>query len=157
MHRTSSKIGAGYYCSHPHALGITSLKKESQDSKLTIHGTIPEWLNGSFVTVGPSVFELNTSKANYWLDGFGMIHQFTINNGTIAYNNKLIDSFYYQDCCKKGKLRGSAPEQKKSTWSKLTSAFTSKRPIYDNTNMNIAIFNNQLVALTETPMPHPNR
>lgn len=139
---------------HTHQLGFTSLKKESSNVVLLIQDSIPDWLKGSFITIGPSIFELNNSSANHWLDGFGMIHQFTINKNAILYSNKLINSFYYQDCCAKGKLRGSAPEQKKSTWSKLTSALgASKRPIYDNTNINIACYDNQLVSLTETPTP----
>ena len=138
----------------PYKLGFTSLCQELKNSSLTIQGSIPEWLSGSFVAIGPGIFELNKSKAAHWLDGFGMLHQFLIKDGTITYGNKLIDSFYYQDCCKLGKLRGSTPEKKQSAFSKLTSALSSnKRPVYDNANINIAQFNNQLVALTETPCP----
>ena len=135
-----------------HTLGFTSLSFEGNTISLPIIGSIPAWINGSFITIGPGIFELNDSKATHWLDGFAMIHQFALEKGSAKYTNKLIDSFYYQDCCKKGKLRGSTPEQKKSTWSKLTSAIGSApRPVYDNTNINIAYYNNQLVALTETP------
>lgn len=135
-----------------HELGFTSLKTEDNNTPLSITGTMPEWLNGSFIAIGPGVFELKASKAQGWLDGFAMIHQFSIEKRKVNYSSKLIDSSYYQDCCKKGKLRGSAPDQKKSAWSKFTSAVsTAPRPPYDNTNVNVAIFNNQLVALTETP------
>lgn len=137
---------------HSHQLGFTSLTSQSADISLPLTGSLPEWINGSLIAVGPGVFELKDSKACGWLDGFAMIHQFSVEKGKVKYSNKLIDSFYYQDCCKKGKLRGSTPDQKKSTWSKLTSAIgSSPRPPYDNTNVNVAIFNNQLVALTETP------
>lgn len=137
---------------HSHELGFQTLAVEGSQIALPVTGSIPTWLNGSFITVGPGIFELNDSKASHWLDGFAMIHLFAIEKGNVNYTNKLIDSFYYQDCCSKGKLRGSTPEQKKSTWSKLTSAVSSNpRPVYDNTNMNIAMYNNKLVALTETP------
>jgi len=86
------------------------------------------------------------------LDGFGMIHQFAIAKGAVHYSNKLVNSSYYQECCKTGKIRGSKPEQKKSTWSKLTSAVSNApRPIYDNANITVQRFNDQLVATTETP------
>ena len=149
---TSINLAAHRLPGHSHELGFSSLKKESQNSALTPTNALPAWLSGSFITIGPGVFELNQSKAIHWLDGFAMIHQFSLDKGKVIYNNKLIDSSYYQDCCKQGKLRGSTPEQKKSTWSKLTSAISSApRPIYDNTNINIACYNKQLVALTETP------
>ena len=136
-----------------HKLGLTSLKKEACACTTTIKGTFPAWLKGSFLAIGPGVFELQKSSANHWLDGFGMIHRFSIQDGTITYSNKIINSTYYQECCKSGKLRGSIPEKKQSTWSKLTSAMSSssKRPVYDNTNINIACMNNEIVAITETP------
>lgn len=133
-------------------LGFKTLSHELNQVRLETKGCIPSWLYGSLIAVGPSVFELNASTANYWLDAFAMAHSFAISDCAITYTNKLIDSFYHQDCCTKGKLRGSTPE-KKSTWSKLTSALSSNRPVYDNANMNVAIFNNELVALTETPLP----
>jgi beta,beta-carotene 9',10'-dioxygenase len=139
---------------HTHQLGFTSAIKELKAVPTSVQGSIPDWLEGSFIAVGPGIFELRDSKAVHWLDGFAMVHQFSIGKGKAHYTNKVVDSFYYQDCCKKGKLRGSTPEQKKSTWSKLTSALGSnKRPVYDNTNINVACFNKQLVTLTETPHP----
>lgn len=140
---------------HPactHELGFKSLKDQITNQKLTIEGTVPAWLVGSFVSVGPAVFELGDSTAAHWLDGLAMIYQFSIDGQSITYGNKLIESGYCKECLAKGKLRGSVPEQKKSTWAKLTSAVSSApRPIYDNTNINVACFNNELVALTETP------
>ncbi len=135
-----------------HQLGFCSLKKESHNQKLTVHGSIPEWLNGSFISIGPGEFEINNTVAQNWLDGFGMIHQFAIAKGAVSYSNKLVNSAYYQECCKTGKIRGSKPEQKKSTWSKLTSAVTNApRPVYDNANITVQRFNDQLIAATETP------
>ena len=135
-----------------HQLGFCSLKKESQNQKLTVNGTIPEWLNGSFINIGPGIFEINNTVAQNWLDGFGMIHQFSIGKGTVTYSNKLVNSSYYQECCKTGKIRGSKPEQKKSTWSKLTSAVSNApRMVYDNANITVQRFNDQLIAATETP------
>ncbi len=138
-------------------LGFKTQSQELHQVRLETKGCIPSWLSGSLIAVGPSVFELNATTANYWLDAFAMAHSFAVSDCAITYTNKLIDSFYHQDCCAKGKLRGSTPE-KKSTWSKLTSALSSNRPVYDNANMNVAVFNNELVALTETPLPqklHP--
>ena len=146
-----AKLADTHICSHE--LGFKTNKTELDNAPTTIEGTIPSWLKGSFITIGPAVFEINNSKAEHWLDGLAMIHQFSIAQQKALYSNKLIDSTYCKDCYKKGQLRGSTPEQKKSTWSKLTSALStaSNRPIYDNTNVNVACFNDQLVALTETP------
>jgi beta,beta-carotene 9',10'-dioxygenase len=150
---TSSYIST-YSSIHTHQQGFKSLKSEANKVSLSMQGALPPWLSGSFIAIGPAIFELNKTMANHWLDGFAMIHQFVIEKNAINYSNKLINSSYYQDCCAKGMLRGSAPAEKKSTWSKLAGALTgAKRPLYDNANINIACINNQLVALTETPIP----
>jgi beta,beta-carotene 9',10'-dioxygenase len=138
-----------------HLLGFTSNQQELADAPTTIKGNFPQWLSGSFMAIGPSVFEVGSSKANHWLDGLAMVHRFSIHDGAVTYSNKLVKSNYYKECCKKGRLKGGTPE-KKSTWAKLAGALTtSNRPIYDNTNINVACFNKQLFALTETPYIHP--
>lgn len=138
---------------HTPQLGFTSLKKETTNHKLSSTGLVPEWLQGSFVLVGPGIFELNSTTAQNWLDGFAMVHTFSISKESgISYGNKVLNSTYYQECCKSGKLRGSRPEQKKSAWSKFTSALSSStRPVYDNANINLLHFNDRLIAATETP------
>ena len=142
---------------HPactHELGFNTLKQEISAQKLAIQGTVPEWLKGTFLSIGPAIFEIGSTKAIHWLDGLAMGYLFTIDGQSIIYTNKLVESGYCQECLAKGKLRGSMPEQKKSTWAKLTSAVSSApRPIYDNANVNVACFNNEIVALTETPYP----
>lgn len=139
-------------CSHE--LGFQSLKEQVSEQNLKVQGTIPAWLNGSFISIGPAIFEIGETKALHWLDGLGMVYLFAINGQNVAYSNKIVESTYCKECLAKGKLRGSAPEQKKSTWAKLTSAVSSSsRPTYDNANINVACFNKELVALTETPFP----
>lgn len=142
---------------HPacsHELGFQSLKQEINAQKLEITGTIPSWLKGSFISVGPAIFQIGSTQAIHWLDGLAMAYLFTIDGQSVTYTNKIIESGYCKECIAKGKLRGSSPEQKKSTWAKLTSAVSSTpRPAYDNANINVACFNNELVALTETPFP----
>lgn len=142
---------------HPvctHELGFKSLTQEIADQKLKVQGTIPAWLHGSFISIGPAIFEIGSTRASHWLDGIGMTYLFNIDGQSITYTNKLVESGYCKECLSKGKLRGSTPEQKKSTWAKLTSAVSSApRPIYDNANINVACFNKELVALTETPYP----
>ena len=142
---------------HPacsHELGFKTLKEEISDQKLKVQGTIPAWLHGSFLSIGPAIFEIGSTKATHWLDGIGMAYQFAIQGQSVTYTNKIIESEYCKECIAQGKLRGSMPEQKKSTWAKLTSAVSSSsRPTYDNANINVACFNKQIVALTETPYP----
>ena len=142
---------------NPMLLGFTTLEAQTSLDKLEdIQGTIPTWLNGSFLSIGPGQFEIGKSRAPHWLDGFAMIYKFGFNNGTVSYANSLIDTTYYKDSCAQGCILGSAPNQDQSTLSKVSSLFTtseSQRSVYDNTNLNVAMLGNKCVALTETPDP----
>lgn len=136
----------------PFLLGFTSLEQESMIKKLKIDGKIPSWLHGTFISIGPGKFEVKESRASHWLDGFAMIHRFSIENGSVGYANKLIQTNYLQEALKKGVITGTTPSQDQSKWSKLRSALSSSnRPVYDNVNINVFSLGSELMALTETP------
>ena len=136
-------------------LGYESLLNETKIESLLIQGTIPSWLSGSFFINGPAQFELNEKKFHYWFDGFAMIHRFSCNNGSISYANKFLKSSYYTQALKSGSLPSLLNNEEKPSFfarmkSKVT-ALVAKRPIYDNTNVNITSIDGKLLALTETP------
>lgn len=138
-----------------HRLGYTSLPAEFKYKDLAHSGTIPEWLKGSFVVVGPGKFEIQSSKARTWLDGFAMIHRFSFKEGRVSYANKFLETTYYNDSIAQGKMSdaASAGDPNASYFSKLAAAMSDSksRPVYDNTNINIICFNHSWMALTETP------
>lgn len=132
-------------------LGYESLLNETQIPSLSISGTIPAWLTGSFFINGPAQFELSSKGFTYWFDGFAMIHRFSCNNGTISYANKFLQSSYQIQSIKKGSLPGVLAREEKPSFFSKVAAFMTKRPKYDNTNSNITTIDDQVVALTETP------
>lgn len=142
---------------NPMLLGFTTLQAQTAiDNVQEIEGTIPTWLNGSFLSIGPGQFEIGESRAPHWLDGFAMIYKFGFNNGTVSYANRLADTTYYKDSCEQGCILGSTPNAQESTFSKVTALFTTSeedRAKYDNTNINLVMLGNKCVALTETPHP----
>lgn len=138
---------------HDYYLGFTCQKKELRNYDMPVQGTIPPWLKGDFLTVGPAQFSLNDSCADHWLDGFAMMHKFTIADASVTYSNAFIDSGYRKESIKKGKITGSTPPPT-STFSKWASLFSnSSRPVYDNTNVNVIKMNGHYIALTESTQP----
>lgn len=134
-------------------LGLTSLNTKTKDLSLPIKGTLPSWLSGTLLRVGPGKFEINEGHAHHWLDGFAMVHRFAITDGSVCYSNKLLKSDYYKNAVKTGVLEAPRPNKGKSFLSRCASAFTTPKEIYDNANVNIVSYGNQCVALTETPAP----
>jgi beta,beta-carotene 9',10'-dioxygenase len=133
-------------------IGYKSLTQEVTITALPVKGSFAKWMLGSYFYNGPAQFHIDHYNFKHWFDGFGMIHKFTFNNGTVGYANKLIESSYYKKVMQTGKIPVgfNGDDAPKSIFAKLSSLF-SKRVVYDNTNLNIVPMHNQLVALTETP------
>ena len=84
--------------------GFTTLNKELSYDNLEVQGTIPAWLGGTLFRCGPGKFEIGTHKIKHWFDGFGLLHRFTFNNGTVSYANRFTESEARRKSCKHGKV-----------------------------------------------------
>lgn len=62
--------------------------------------TLPDYVNGQYFTSGPSKFEMGDVKVDNVIDGFGRINKYDINNGTLSFSSKLINSTW-KDTCEK--------------------------------------------------------
>ena len=79
----------------PCELGFQSLKKEITLSSLPIEGFLPSWLNGALLRIGPGQFEIGSCRATHLMDGLAMVHEFRVNQGTVAYKNRFLKGGYY--------------------------------------------------------------
>jgi beta,beta-carotene 9',10'-dioxygenase len=134
-------------------LGFSTLHKKSVNESLKIAGTVPPWLTGTLIYVGPGKFEMEHDCAHHWLDGLAMAHRFTINPDSIRYRNRLLESGYYTQAQETGFLRQPQEKKGKSFFSKISAVLSAPKDLYDNVNTNIVRYGNHLVALTETPTP----
>jgi beta,beta-carotene 9',10'-dioxygenase len=131
--------------------GFESITQETPLQQLTYTGTVPSWLKGTLVGTGPARFEMGPTKAAYWFNGLAMLQAFYFDATSISFQNKFLDSTYYQRCQKNGKFDSSMTSEKKSFFSRLASSFSTPEP-YDNGNIGIANINGSFIALTETTL-----
>ena len=54
-------------------------------------GKIPDWLQGSFLRVGPGKFEWGTTAYKHVFDGDCLVHKFQIQNGQVYYSNRFLE------------------------------------------------------------------
>lgn len=47
-------------------------------------GTIPNWLEGYYLRVGPGKFELGDTTLNHFIDGYAMLSKFDIQDGKVS-------------------------------------------------------------------------
>ncbi|MED6262814.1 Beta,beta-carotene 9',10'-oxygenase, partial [Ataeniobius toweri] len=61
----------------------------------TIKGSIPAWINGSFLRNGPGKFEFGEDRYNHWFDGMALMHRFHIFEGSVSYSSRFLHSDSY--------------------------------------------------------------
>src|SRR3990167_9538749 len=59
---------------------------------LSVTGTIPDWLTGRFISIGPAQFSIGETQLTHWFDGFSMLKLFEFNQGNISFKNKFLHS-----------------------------------------------------------------
>jgi len=134
-------------------LGFHSLQVERAIDSLEIEGRVPRWLAGSLYRIGPAKFEVGERSVNHWFDGFSMLHRFSIADGHISYANRFLQSRAYRAATETGEISFSefATDPCRSLFRRLVAAF--KPQISDNANVNLTRLGDELVAMTETPLP----
>lgn len=137
--------------------GFTSLESEHRIKDLTVTGTIPAWLRGYYLALGPAKFEMGESSARSWHDGFAMIHRFSFKQGhKVSYANAFLDTRYRRESIAQGCMSNAAcaTDPNASYFAKLKAAMSdsNKRPPYDNTNITIIPHALGYIALTESPV-----
>ncbi len=130
------------------ALGFRSLTEEVSDRSLPVHGTVPDWLDGTLVRNGPARFEVGGDRVDHWFDGLGMLQRFAFDGDGVTYTNRFLRSGTYERAMDSGRLDGqfaSGGGYIRRLWQLLRGRAT------DNCNVHVAALDGDLVALTEVP------
>ncbi|XP_075460119.1 carotenoid-cleaving dioxygenase, mitochondrial-like isoform X2 [Ascaphus truei] len=124
-----------------------------------VTGTIPKWVKGSLLRNGPGRFEFGNDKYNHWFDGMALMHKFTMENGSVTYMSKFLES----DCYKTNKSQNrivvsefgtlAMPDPCKSLFKRFMSTFELPEPS-DNGNINFVRYNGDYFVSTETHLMH---
>jgi beta,beta-carotene 9',10'-dioxygenase len=62
----------------------------SERSRHEPAGSIPDWLTGTLLRVGPARYEWGPDRYRHWFDGSGMIHKFSFAKGKVGYANRYV-------------------------------------------------------------------
>lgn len=58
---------------------------------------MPKWAEGLFVTSGPAKHEMNNTKFNFLLDGFGKFSSVKFRDGKALFTSQILKSSFYND------------------------------------------------------------
>lgn len=140
---------------HTYHKGLQTQPAEVVVDDLAVQGSIPAWLTGSLLRIGPGKFEAGTQQLKHWFDGYAMVHRFSFGQGKVSYANAFLQTQAYQAAAD-GKMayREFATDPCRNLFQKFFAMFSPDDiPYSDNANVSIARIGGHFVALTETPMP----
>ncbi|CAN9513356.1 unnamed protein product [Ophioblennius macclurei] len=146
----------------PQAKGLESLAplvctvEETPDLiPAAIKGTIPTWINGSFLRNGPGKFEFGEDRYTHWFDGMAMMHRFHICEGNVTYSSRFLRSDSYVQNSEKNRIVVSefgtfaSPDPCKSIFERFFSRFQIPKAT-DNAGVNFVKYKGDHYVSTET-------
>jgi beta,beta-carotene 9',10'-dioxygenase len=134
-------------------LGFESLQSEVRVDSLPLHGTLPEWLQGSLLRTGPALWEVGERTMNHWFDGLAMLHRFGFGDGSVSYASRFLETRAYRGARETGQITHSefATDPCRSLFQRVSSIFSPK--LSDNANVNLVKLGERFISMTETPIP----
>jgi beta,beta-carotene 9',10'-dioxygenase len=135
------------------AAGFETLDSERSVDELHVEGAMPGWLAGSLLRIGPARYEIGGRTVNHWFDGLSMLHRFGFANGGVSYANRFLETRAYRSAEETGEISYSefATDPCRSLFQRVQAFFSPK--ISDNANVNLTRLGDEVVAMTETPLP----
>ncbi|WP_330630602.1 carotenoid oxygenase family protein [Halocatena halophila] len=135
-----------------HAIGFRSVTPEQLERTLTVEGTIPSWLTGTYVVNGPAKFETRERSLSHWFDGFGMLHRFRFDGDRVHYRRRFVESGAYTHARDTETLgyREFATDPSESCFDRAVSLLAPPS-VTDNANGPLARYGDRYVVTSESP------
>ena len=131
--------------------GFQSQPEQIESAQLPVTGEFPDWLSGDLVGNGPGQFQAGDTELRHWFDPFAMLRRFRIDDGTVRYANRFVESRDYAFAREHGGVRtpfpGTPPDR--PLWTRLRQVLNGTFP--DNPVIGVQRFGDEFAAITESP------
>ncbi|XP_022056553.2 beta-carotene 15, 15-dioxygenase 2, like isoform X2 [Acanthochromis polyacanthus] len=134
---------------------VSTVEETPDPITTTIKGTIPTWINGSFLRNGPGKFEFGEDRYTHWFDGMAMMHRFHICEGNVTYSSRFLRSDSYVQNTERNRIVVSEfgtlamPDPCKNIFARFFSRFTVPKST-DNAMVNFVKYKGDYYVSTET-------
>ncbi|NXY86536.1 BCDO2 oxygenase, partial [Alcedo cyanopectus] len=124
---------------------VQTVEETPQPISAKIKGHIPKWINGNLLRNGPGKFEFGKERFNHWFDGMALLHQFQLENGTVTYRSRFLQSNSYLTNSQHNRIVLSEfgtlamPDPCKSVFERFMSRFEMPEPS-DNASVNYVVY-----------------
>uniref|UniRef100_A0A288ILT7 Carotenoid cleavage dioxygenase 8 n=2 Tax=Chrysanthemum TaxID=13422 RepID=A0A288ILT7_CHRMO len=82
----------------------TSIQQDRWEGELVVEGTIPQWLNGTYLRNGPGLWHLGDYDFRHLFDGYATMVRLNFDNGRLVMGHRQIESDAYKAARKNNKL-----------------------------------------------------
>lgn len=132
--------------------GFQTQREEFRDGELPVEGTLPEWLDGTFISNGPGQFEAGDTPLEHWFDALAMLRSIRIKDGRARYTNRFLRSDDFRVARDKQRIRRNQPGTPAdgSPFDRLSDALAGNVP--DNASIGVTRLEDTLYAVTESPI-----
>jgi carotenoid cleavage dioxygenase-like enzyme len=130
-------------------LGFRTLSSEVTGRDLPVEGSIPAWLDGALLRNGPAKFEAGGRRVDHWFDGLAMLHRFGFDGSGVTYTNRFLRTETYRAAVEDGELHSQFASGGGGYLARLRELLVGEPT--DNANVHVARFDDEYVAMTETP------
>uniref|UniRef100_A0A3Q3E5N9 Beta-carotene 15, 15-dioxygenase 2, like n=1 Tax=Hippocampus comes TaxID=109280 RepID=A0A3Q3E5N9_HIPCM len=134
---------------------VNSVEEIPDPIPTTIKGTVPTWINGSFLRNGPGKFEFGQDRYTHWFDGMAMMHRFHISEGNVTYSSRFLRSDSYTRNSEMNRIVVSEfgtlamPDPCKNIFARFFSRFQIPKAT-DNANVHFVKYKGDYFVSTET-------
>lgn len=131
-----------------------STEEQVTPVEATITGQFPEWLQGSFLRLGPGKFDIGDFVMNHLFDGYAVIYKFDIQKGKVTFTKRFLQSDAYKKAVAVGRPvftefgTKSFPDPCKSLFSRMMSSLMPD--LTDNNSINIFTLEDAVYVASET-------
>ena len=123
-----------------------------------IQGTVPNWISGTFLKVGPGKYKWNDTSYNHWFEGVAIMFRFHVANGQVEFSSKFLESSSFLESKKKNRITRSTfatralPDPCKNILSRYMSYYFAEDESDDNCNVAMVQIKDGILASADIPV-----
>ena len=124
-----------------------------------IQGSVPRWINGTFLQVGPGKYTWGNTSYNHWFEGDAILFRFHVASGKVEFSSKFLETSSYEAAKRSNRITMPRfatqvlPDPCKNIFSRYMSYyFAEKDGDDDNCNVSIVKIKDDVYASGDIPL-----
>ncbi|XP_034021753.1 beta,beta-carotene 15,15'-dioxygenase [Thalassophryne amazonica] len=134
-----------------------NVEERPEPFQAEVKGSLPSWLRGALLRIGPGIFTVGDTSYNHWFDGMCIMHSFSFQQGEVTYRSRYLRGDTYNTNMAENRIVVSEmgtmayPDPNKNFIAKAVTFLNHTIPDFtDNCASNFIKYGNDYYATSET-------